>query len=95
MSMRRIALVAFCSFLSSPALAGFEWVPAVETDRVPMTRADAVYDNSFNMAPPVLGGAPQGMIKGELVINPLSRFQRTSFPEQTRSPARAIRSAAR
>lgn len=68
--MRRIALVAFCSFLSSPALAGFEWVPAVETDRVPMTRADAVYDNSFNMAPPVLGGAPQGMIKGELVINP-------------------------
>lgn len=68
--MRRIALVAFCSVLSSPAMAGFEWVPAVETDRVPMTRADAVYDNSFHMAPPVLGGAPQGMTKGELVINP-------------------------
>lgn len=70
--MRRIHWLAVFvgTFVSSPAFAGFEWVPAVETDRVPMTRAEAVYDNSFDMAPPVLGGAPQGMTKGELVINP-------------------------
>ncbi len=54
-------------FMATPAFAGFEWVPAAETDRVPMTRAKAVYDNAAFSS---LGNAPQGMVKGELVINP-------------------------
>ncbi len=52
----------------SPARAGFEWIPAVEQDRIPMTRAQAVYDNSAIDS--ATAGVPPGMYKGELVINP-------------------------
>ncbi|MBN8520455.1 MAG: hypothetical protein J0L77_00970 [Alphaproteobacteria bacterium] len=52
----------------SPAMAGFEWIPAVEQDRIPLTRAQAVYDNSALAS--ATAGVPPGMYKGELTINP-------------------------
>lgn len=65
------AISVLCVLAASPAMAGFEWVPAPEIDRAPMTRAQNVYDNSLDVVPELtMGGGTDGMMKGELVINP-------------------------